>query len=101
MNNPFRTLGDMTQQLGILLPPPRWHWSLIHDPAVGEVHGLPMARGRLVATNGIIGVLLMPGTKSMFVHIDHFEPDVEPTAPKTPKARKASERITRIVREYV
>lgn len=50
-----------------------WHGLAIQR--VGEVHGLHNLRGKLVATNGILGVLIMPNDKFALIHIENFVPD--------------------------
>ena len=67
---------------------PNWHTI---DPVEGEITGIPILRGTLVASNGSLS-LLCRGGKLVLVHNTSFiEDKVQPT-------RVAKPRTTRVVR---
>jgi hypothetical protein len=61
----------------------REHHVLIKDahiwrttpPVQGQIHSLPTTRGKLLATNGMLCLILLPTGDVFFGHLDFFEAD--------------------------
>lgn len=54
---------------------PSWNWRPAEG--LGQVHGIPSLRGRLVATDGCLAALALESGKVEIVHLDAFEKDKE------------------------
>lgn len=52
-------------------------WRLVIPPICGEVNALPLSRGWLLATNGILCLIETLDGKLYEGHIQHFESDSE------------------------
>jgi len=53
-------------------------WSMLNTPLWGEIHGIPCLRGKLVARNGSLGIMLRNGVP-LLVHSVNFVHDVDRT----------------------
>lgn len=65
----------MTRELRVLLPKPKEHWRLVSPSPIGDIHGLPNLRGIVVASNGILDLMVAPTGAVFFVHHEWFVED--------------------------
>lgn len=65
--------------------PGDWRWT---KRILGEINGLPMSRGVLVATNGIICLIEQGGDSHFEGHLQWFVPDESEDAGEVMRLRK-------------
>lgn len=75
--NPFNNLAHMTRELRVILPKPKEEWRMVNPSPIGDVHGLPGLRGIIVASNGILDLLLTPTGAVSFIHHEWFNEDAD------------------------
>lgn len=77
---PFRpnTVVEALREFNITLPKSQKvsEWRSLDPQPYGEVNGLNTLRGRLVATNGILAILIRGDKSWAYVHLQHFIPDI-------------------------
>ena len=71
----FATINTLWDALGVQTPKACEHgWWRLTPVTNGSVQGLPSLSGLLVATDGIIAVIISPLGKHAFVHLSSFIP---------------------------
>lgn len=75
--NPFRSVGELCEQLGLPESSYALGWRLT-DYDLGAIRGLPMSRGRVAATDGIMCIIVRERLHPYIGHYNWFE--VECTA---------------------
>lgn len=70
--NPFRSVSEMCEQLGLPESKFALGWRLT-DYDLGAIHGLPLSRGRLAATDGIMCIIIRERLHPYVGHVGWFE----------------------------
>lgn len=73
------TLADQLGKYKVTLPAnyAKWKttWRALQPEPIGQISGLPGLRGKLIATDGVKAILVLPNGHWAYVHVLEFLPD--------------------------
>ena len=92
LENPFRDVGHMCQALDLNQSKYGLGWRLT-EYKLGAIHGLPMSRGRICASDGISCVIITE-TGFYIGHHDWFQIEKRPWTMKVQSAKATKQSVS-------
>lgn len=86
IENPFRSVSHLCEALRLPQSRLGLGWRLV-DAAQGQIIALPLSRGRVVATDGVMCVIQTEDNRLYFGHWEWFEADRQAAVAKRGKEK--------------